>query len=735
MFVFVAPSGAQRRPDMFGEAHVSVSRRAVLQTGTAAAFLLAIEIPARAAGQPPVLAGWLEIAPDNTVTIFSNTSEIGQGTGTSLAQLAADELDIPWSNVRIAMAPLDEAHINPAFGEYATHGSGGLRFQANAYRTTGARARLMLIAAAARHWNVPASECTTNSGAVVHAATKRKLAYGTLAERAAGITVPDKPALKPRESWRYIGKSIPRLDIPSKTNGSGIYGIDVELPGLKIATIAQCPAFGGTLAKVDPAPAMAVPGVVHVVPMASAVAVVANGYWAARQGLAALKPQWDLTHATQINSKTYGETLRSAVEKEGTAYAPRGAAVDALAKAHGAAMAGAASKFEAVYEVPFVSHAPMEPMNATARPLPGGMELWLPTQAQTANRNSVAKLLGVSPDKVIVHTTLSGGGFGRRGELDFPLQAAEIAQKIAAPVKLIWSREEDIQHDWYRPAVAVKIAAGLDASGNAIAWRFESACASLPDWSEYGAYKLGPGEVDGEALAGFARGAYAFAAPRYGWTLTDAGVPVAYWRSVGQSQNLFALESFIDELALRTKRDPIELRRGMLAGDDRGLRVLDTALQKSGWMSPSPGRSRGFAMGNSNGTIVAQVAELSVTPANEVRLHRITCVVDCGLAVNPNSVAAQMEGGIVFGLSTAFLSAITIDAGRVQQSNFHDFPLATLAQTPDIDVTVLDSEAPSGGAGEEAVGATAPAIANAIFAATGKRVHRLPFASEGFTLG
>jgi isoquinoline 1-oxidoreductase beta subunit len=377
----------------------------------------------------------------------------------------------------------------------------------------------------------------------------------------------------------------------------------------------------------------------------------------------------------------------------------------------------------------------MEPMNATARPLPGGMELWLPTQAQTANRNSVAKLLGVSPDKVIVHTTLSGGGFGRRGELDFPLQAAEIAQKIAAPVKLIWSREEDIQHDWYRPAVAVKITAGLDAGGNAIAWRFESACASLPDWSEYGAYKLGPGEVDGEALAGFARGAYAFAAPRYGWTLTDAGVPVAYWRSVGQSQNLFALESFIDELALRTKRDPIELRRGMLAGDDRGLRVLDTALQKSGWTSPSPGRSRGFAMGNSNGTIVAQVAELSVTPANEVRLHRITCVVDCGLAVNPNSVAAQMEGGIVFGLSTAFLSAITIDAGRVQQSNFHDFPLATLAQTPDIDVTVLDSEAPSGGAGEEAVGATAPAIANAIFAATGKRVHRLPFASEGFTLG
>jgi len=719
---------------MFREAHLSVSRRAFLQTGTAATLLLAIEIPARADGQRPVLAGWIEIAPDDTTTIFSNTSEIGQGTGTGLAQLAADELDVPWDDVRIEMAPLDDAHFNPSFGEYATHGSGGMRFQADAYRIAGARARLMLIGAAAKKWNVQASECSTEPGAVVHAATSRKLSYGKLVERAASIIVSDKPTLKSRTSWRYIGKPVPRLDIPSKTNGAGVYGIDVKLPGLSIATIGQCPAFGGTLESVDPTPAMAIAGVRHVVPMVSAVAVVANGHWAAQQGLAALKPQWNLSSATHTNSKSYGETLRSAIEKDGRAYAPRGTTADALAKTHDEAMAKAASKFEAVYEVPFLSHAPMEPMNATARPLPDGMELWLPTQAQTASRRAVAKFLGVSPDKVILHTTLSGGGFGRRGEFDFALQAAEIARKVGAPVKLIWSREEDIQHDWYRPAVAVKIAAGLNSQNSAIAWRFESASASLADWSEYGTYKLGPGEVDGEALAGFARGAYSFAAPRYGWSLMDAGVPVTYWRSVGQSQNIFALESFIDELALHTKRDAIALRRSMLAGDNRALRVLDTALQKSGWDSPSPGRSRGFAMAHSNGTLVAQVAEISVTPANEVHLHRIVCAVDCGLAVNPNSVAAQIEGGIVFGLSAAFLNAITIDDGRVQQSNFHDFPLATLAQTPDIDVTILDSDADMGGAGEEAVGATAPAIANAIFAATGKRVHRLPFASEGFGL-
>jgi len=350
----------------------------------------------------------------------------------------------------------------------------------------------------------------------------------------------------------------------------------------------------------------------------------------------------------------------------------------------------------------------------------------------------VAKLLGVSPDKVIVHTTLSGGAFGRRAELDVPLQAAEIAQKIGGPIKLIWSREEDMQHGWYRPAAAIKLAVGVDEDGNPIAWRFETACASIAEWSQYGAGRLPAGAVDTRALMGFfgrTAPAYALAAPTFAWTRADAGVPVTIWRSVGLSQNVFAFESFIDELAAQVGRDPIAYRRQMLAGNARALRVFDAVVEKAGWNEPAPsGHARGFAMGFWNGSLIANVVELSVSSVHEVKLHRIACVADCGLSINPDSVAAQMQGGIVFGLTTAFLSEITIEDGRVQQSNFDGFPLAALAQVPDIDVTVLPSDEKSAGAGEVGVAAIAPALANAIFAATGKRVRRMPFKQDGFTL-
>jgi len=718
---------------------VSLSRRGFMKAGAAAAFLVAIEWPAEGVAESKVIAGWIRIAPDNTTTIFSNTSELGQGTSTALAQLVAEELDVAWNDVRLEMAPLDDAHVNPVWREYATYGAGGVQHQADMFRLAGARARAMLVAAAAQRWNVPADACTTDEGFVIHAPSKRKIAYGKLADATAAMAVPDKPALKTRESWRFIGKPMPRLDIPDKTNGTAVYGIDVKIAGMKYATIMQCPNFGGSLKSVDPAPAMAVAGVEHVVPMMSAVAVVANSYWTARKGLHALTPEWNLAGASRENSKDYRARLNRSVAGNGIAYAPKGTTTEALAAVHDAAMARAKRTLEAVYEAPFVSHATMEPMNATARPYPGGMELWLPTQVQSANRVSVAKLLGVSPDKVIVHTTLSGGGFGRRAELDFPLQAAEIAQKIGGPIKLIWSREEDMQHGWYRPAAAIKLAAGVDEDGNPIAWRFETACASIAEWSQYGAEGLPTGAVDRRAFMGFVGStapAYALAAPKFAWTRADAGVPVTVWRSVGLSQNVFALESFIDELAAQAGRDPIAYRRQMLAGNARALRVFDAVLEKAGWNRPAPsGHARGFAMAVwAGGSLVANVVELSVSSVHEVKLHRIACVADCGLSINPDSVAAQMQGGIVFGLTAAFLSEITIEDGRVQQSNFDDFPLAALAHVPDIDVTVLPSDEKSAGAGEVGVAAIAPALANAIFAVTGKRVRRMPFKQDGFTL-
>jgi isoquinoline 1-oxidoreductase beta subunit len=710
------------------------SRRGVLKAGAAGGLVVAFGSPLHAKDSA-ALAGWVSIDMNGAATIFTNTSEIGQGTGTAIAQLIADELDLPWQSVKLAMAPVDKAHINPGFGEYATYGSGGVAQQVDMFRTAGAAARQMLIEAAARAWHVPASECSTNYGAVVHAHSSRRANYGALADAAGRLPVPQKPPLKTRKNWRYIGKPVPRLDIPAKTNGAAIYGVDVKLPGLKVASIAQCPAFGGRLRSVDPKPALAIPGVERVVNLKDAVVVVASGYWPARKGLDALIPEWDLRGASKADSKEYDALLARAVMKEGVPYAPRGQSAAALVSAHRSAVASAKKKITAVYQVPFAAHATMEPMNATARPVPGGMELWLPTQVQSTTRDAVAKLLKMPPSKVIVHTTLAGGGFGRRGEIDFALQVAEIAHMINAPVKLIWSRQEDIQHDWYRPAAAVRIEAALGADGTPVAWHFETACESLFEWALYGANKQYGLPVDGTAVEGLPTSPYALAAPRYGWTRTDVGVPVTFWRSVGRSQNVFALESFIDELAAAAKRDPLDYRRHLIGDNARARKVLEIAARKSDWNGALPkGHARGFAIVPANGSIVAHVVELSVEKGSSVRLHKVTCAVDCGLAVNPNSVAAQMEGGIAYGLSHAIFNEITLGGGKVQQSNFHDFPLLTLAQMPDVDVTIVESDAKPGGTGEEAVSAVAPAVANALFRATGKRIRRLPLSNAGFVL-
>lgn len=689
---------------------------------------------AHTAPVPAVLNGWIRVASNGTVTLLSNCSEIGQGTGTALAQILANELDVDWRTVTIAMAPVTAEFINPGWGEYATYGSGGVAGQFAALRQAAAQARAVLIRAAATRWDVAAESCDSDAGTVVHASSGRRLAYADLAHAAAQLPVPKEVALMPRERWRHIGRDAERFDIPAKVDGSAIFGIDVKRPGMLIATLLQSPSFGGRLADVDPAPAMQVRGVRHVVKLEDAVAVVADSFWSAKKGLAALQPVWDNSHASKHNSVDYTAALAAGVRDGGKIFARRDSSADSEMAAFTEAMRPAQKRIEQVYQVPFLSHATMEPMNATAHVSHDAAELWIPTQTQQATRDIVAKELGLSPSAVTIHTTLAGGGFGRRAELDFPLQAVRIAKLTGATVKLIWSREEDMRHDFYRPAAAVKLAAGVGADGLPVAIRFDSACESLLVYSGAGASKANAKPVDPSAVGELPRH-YNFPSLLAAVNTIDVGVPVGYWRSVAASQNCFAFESFIDELAHAANSDPLSYRRRLLKPDSRERRALDEAIARSGWNDAAPaGRFRGLALVHANNSVAVHVVELSVADEHKVKLHRFTTVMDCGVAVNPRNIRAQMEGGIVYGLSAAFYGEITIKDGAVEQSNFHDYRLIQLAHMPKMDVTILESDVKPGGVGEEAVGPVAPAVVNAIFAATGQRIRQLPLSKAGFTL-
>lgn len=680
------------------------------------------------------LNGWIRVAPDGSVTLLSNTSEIGQGTGTALAQILANELDLDWRVVKIDMAPVTPAFINPLWGEYATYGSGGIMGQFSALRQAAAKARSVLISAAATQWKVPVEECDTDAGTVVHASSSRRLPYADLARAAAQLPLPIEVALMPRERWRHIGRDAARFDIPAKVDGSAVYGIDIKRPGMLTATLLQSPSFGGRLAHVDPAPAMRVRGVRHVVQLDDAVAVVADNYWLAKRGLATLKPTWDNSQASKHNSADYAAALAAGVRDGGTVFARRDSSAEKDMAAFTEAMRSAQKSMEQLYTVPFLSHATMEPMNATARVGTQDAELWIPTQIQQATRDIVAKELGLPTNAVTIHTTLAGGGFGRRAELDFPLQAVRIAKRTGATVKLIWSREEDMRHDFYRPAAAVRLTAGIGADGMPVAVRFDSACESLLVYSGGGASKAAAKPVDPTAVGELPLH-YKFPSLLSVVNTIDIGVPVGYWRSVASSQNCFAYECFVDELARAANSDPVGYRRSLLAPDSRERRVLDEAVARAGWNDVAPaGRFRGLALIHANGSAVVHVVELSLADEHKVKLHRITTVVDCGVAVNPRNIRAQMEGGIAFGLSAAFYGEITIKDGAVEQSNFHDYRLIQLAHMPKIDVTILESGERPGGVGEEAVGPIAPAVVNALFAATGRRIRQLPLSKAGFTL-
>jgi isoquinoline 1-oxidoreductase beta subunit len=706
-------------------ASARMSRRDFLEATTAAGagLVIGFHLPApgrsRCAGAAAPFApnAWVRIGPDDRVQLFVDRSEMGQGVATALPMLLAEELEAEWTKIEIAFAPAAPEYANPLFGIQGTGGSTSVRAAWTPLRTAGAAAREMLIAAAAQTWGVPVAECRAERGAVLHPSSGRRLSYGKLATRAATLPVPKDPPLKDPKDWKLLGTRVRRLDTPAKVDGSAQFGIDVKVPGMLVAVVARCPVRGGKLATFDAAAARAVPGVRHVVPISSGVAVVAEGYWPAKTGRDGLRVTWDEGASAAVSSATIAQLFAERSEQPGAVARHDGGDPEA-------ALAAARQRLDAVYELPFLAHATMEPMNCTAHVRADGVDIWVPTQFQTGAQQLGATIGGVPPERVRVHTTYLGGGFGRRFELDFVQEALETSKAVGAPVKVIWSREDDVQHDVYRPACRHRLRAGLDASGRPAVWTHRIVAPSILARVFPNRVKDG---LDPEAVEGAAAMPYAVPAVHVDYVLADTGIPVGFWRSVNNSFNAFAVESFVDELAHAAGRDPYEYRRALLADQPRHRRVLELAAERAGWGTPlAAGRARGIAVWKSFESYVAQVAEVSRDADGAPRVHRVVCAVDCGPVVNPDTVAAQMESGIVYGLTAALWGEITIARGRVVQSNFHDYRMLRLAEMPRVEVHIVPSRDAQGGVGEPGTPPIAPAVANAVFALTGKRIRRLP---------
>lgn len=694
----------------------TVSRRDFLKTGAAAGTTLVVGfyLPglAREATAPWTLPkpfrpnAWIEIQPDGVVRIWTGRSEMGQGVRTAMPMIVAEELEADWRQVEVVQADAD-----PAYGNQVTVGSRSVQSGWEPLRRAGAAAREMLIGAAALSWNVPLEQCRAENGAVLHIPSGRRLGYGELTDRAASLAVPENPPLKAPSAFRILGRRVPRVDTPDKVNGRAVYGIDVRVPGMLYAAVARCPVFGGRVARFDPAPALAVPGVRRVVEISRGVAVVAENTWAAFQGKRALRPEWDEGRAAESSNDGIWRGFAQAAERSGEVVRSIGDASAALARAP--------RTVEAVYEAPYLAHACMEPMNCTARVSGGRCEIWAPTQSPQGVQGEAARVTGLDRSAITVHVTYLGGGFGRRGgPVDYATEAVELAQKLDVPVQVVWTREDDIQNGLYRPATYNVLRAGLDGDGLPVAWSHRL---------------VGP---DGASFM-ISRGAdeliYAIPHFRLERVTQDPGIPIAPWRGVGPSQNGFVVESFVDELAHAAGKDPYAFRRDLVAGKPRLLAVLDLAAQRAGWGSPPPaGRHRGMALWQFGETYLAEVAEVSVdrngggVGTAAVRVHRVVSAVDCGSVVNPDTVEAQIQSSIVYGLTAALYGEITIERGRVVQSNFHDYPMLKLSGMPEIEVHLVRSEAAPGGIGEAGLPPIAPAVCNAIFAATGKRIRRLP---------
>lgn len=677
------------------------------------------EILAATTDVPVVLNAWIHVGTDDQVTILIDKSEMGQSILTGLAMIAADELDCDWKKVRTEFAPAEKAYFNPRFGAQGTGGSSGTPTSWDPLRKASATARAMLLQAAAQKWGVASSECTAENSTILHVPTKRRLTYGSLAEVAAQLPVPQNVPLKTPDQYHLIGKATKRLDTPDKVNGSAQYGIDVRLPGMLYAVVARCPVFGGKVAGFDAAKAKAIPGVKDVIQISSGVAVIADNTWTAMQGRRALEVQWDEGPNAKLTSAAISKQLADAAAQPGHAARKEGD-VDA-------GLAGAATKIEIDYEVPFLAHATMEPQNCTAHVRADRCDVWAPTQAQTNSQTTAARITGLDPSSVFVHTTFLGGGFGRRFEADFIGEAVEVSKAMNAPVKVTWSREDDMQHDYYRMVSHARCTAGLDADGWPVVWSSLVASPSL--LARFGPLK---DNFDHRSVESLDSVPYAIPNILVDYQLVNTGVPIGFWRSVGASQNGFFLESFIDEIATAGKKDPYELRRRLLAKSPRHLAVLEAAAENAGWGKPLPaGRARGIALVSSYDGYVAHVIEISVNRQERtLKVHRVVCALDCGRIVNPSSIDAQARSSIVYGLTAALYGAITIDRGRVQQNNFNDYKILRINEMPDVEVHIIPSDLPPTGAGEFVVPPVAPALCNAIFVATGKRIRRLPIQPE-----
>ena len=667
---------------------------------------------------PPANA-FLRIAPDDTVTVLLAHSEMGQGIWTTLPMLIAEELDADWSRVRVEHAPAAPVYAHTAFGAQLTGGSTTTWSEFDRYRQVGATARLLLVQAAAQRLGVSPGACRTENGAVI--AGDKRLRYGELADDAAKLPMPATVALKDPKDWRVIGRPTRRLDTPEKIDGRAVFGLDVKLDGLLTAVVARSPVFGGKVKSFDDSAAKAVPGVRKVVQVPSGVAVVADHFWAAQQGREALKVDWDLGAGATLDSVAMLAELRRLAGTDGKLAASAGDAPGALAKAR--------QPVTAEYVVPYLAHAPMEPLNCTVRIGPDGCEIWTGTQAQTFEQMTAAAITGLKPEQVQIHTTFLGGGFGRRAvpSSDWVNEAVHVAKAAAAPVKTVWTREDDVRGGYYRPAFLHRLRVALGDDGLPVAWDHamvgQSVMAGTPFEASYAKTGVDPSSVEGVADSPYLK---AIANHRVQLHDHRAPVPVLWWRSVGHSHTAFVMESMIDELARAAGVDPVAYRRRLLAGQPRHLGVLDLATQKAGWGSPLPaGRARGVAVHESFGSYVAQVAEVSLVNGR-IRVHRVVCAIDCGIAVNPATIEAQMESGIAFGLGAALESEITFKDGRVQQSNFDDYKVLRLPDMPQVEVHIVPSRERPGGVGEPGTPPIAPAVANAVAALTGQRLRELP---------
>jgi CO/xanthine dehydrogenase Mo-binding subunit len=637
--------------------------------------------------------------------------------------LIAEELEVGMDQIRVEHAPPNvKLYTNPLFGDQMTGASSSVRAMYMPLRHAGATARSMLVAAAAQQWQVDPASCRTQKGVVTHAPTGRTLTYGSVAAAAARLPVPPQVTLKDPKDFTLIGTPAKRLDAPAKVNGSAQYSIDVRLPGMKIATVAASPVLGGKVASVDDRKARAVKGVQQIVALDDLVAVVADDMWAAILGVNALVIQWDDGSNGSISTADVVRGLDAASRTAGILVRNDGDAA--------AAMSVAARQIHAVFEAPFLAHGAMEPINCTVHVRADGCEVWTGSQVLARAHATAAAVTGFSPEKVVVHNHLLGGGFGRRLEFDYVTQAVRIAQHVDGPVKIIWTREEDIRHDVYRPYYFDRIEAGLDVHGQPVAWTHRLVGpAILARWAPP-AFKNG---IDGDAVDGAAQLAYDSPAIRIEYVRHEEPVlNTGFWRGVGVTHNTFVIESFIDELAAAAKHDPVQYRRALLGKSPRAINVLDVATAAAGWGAPLPagwGRGVSFLI-SSWGTYVAQVAEVEVSQAGEVRVHRVVCAVDCGEIVNPDTIKAQIEGAIIFGIGGALFGEVTLTNGRVEQSNYHDMRVLRMNEAPTIEVHLVNSSEAPGGLGEPGTAAIAPAIGNAIFAATGKRIRKLPFKPE-----